>query len=171
MEREEAIVLIGMMGAGKTMVGRELARRMEWPLYETDVSLEARFGISIADFFAAHGEEEFRDAETAALREMPSRRAIVATGGGIVLRPENVKMLRQLGRVAYLEADEATLLQRLSLGNDATRPLLQGADRAGRLSLILREREALYRAAADFTVNTSEMSVADVAQKILQHAG
>ncbi|MEP6821272.1 MAG: shikimate kinase [Chthoniobacterales bacterium] len=171
MEGEEAIVLIGFMGAGKTSVGRELARRTLWPLYETDALVEARLDLSISDFFASHGEGEFRNAETEALREMQPRRAIVATGGGTVLRPENVEMLRGLGRVVYLEADEATLIQRLSSETESRRPLLQGSDLAGTLSRLLKEREPLYRTTANFTVDTSALSVAEVAEKILQHVG
>lgn len=169
MEREEAIVLIGFMGAGKTSVGHELARLTKWPLYETDVLVETRFDLSIADIFAFHGEEKFRDAESAVLRGLPTRRAVVATGGGIVRRAENVEMLQRLGGVVYLQADETSLLQRLSSDNKTNRPLLQKLDLASTLSRLLHEREPIYRATADFTVNTTGMSVRDIAQKIFEH--
>lgn len=168
-ERGEAIVLIGFMGAGKTTVGRALALLTNWPLYETDMTIEARFGLSIADFFAARGEGEFRVAESKALEEMPRDRAIVATGGGIVLRPENLAALKRLGPVIYLEADEKTLFTRVS--NGETRPLLKIADPRATLSRLLAEREPLYRAAADFTVNTTELTVPEVARAIMRFVG
>ncbi len=170
MERGDAIVLIGFMGAGKTTVGRELARLTAWPLYETDVIIEARFGCSTAEIFAAHGEAAFRAAETAALAEMPAGRAIVATGGGVVLRAENREMLTRLGVVIYLEADAVTLFARVANERE-TRPLLDTADSQTSLSVLLREREPLYRAAADLIVHTSGRRVAEVAQTIFQHVG
>ena len=165
-ERGEAIVLIGFMGAGKTTVGRELALLTEWPLYETDVTIAARFGFSIAEIFESLGEVEFRAAESEALAEMPAQRAIVTTGGGTVLKPENVTMLRRLGTVIYLETDEATLFDRVSNGTEE-RPLLESDNPRATLAGLLREREPVYRAAADFTVNTTELSPLEVAQAII----
>ncbi len=168
MERGHAIVLIGFMGAGKTSVGRELARLRPWPLHETDVMLEARFGCAIAEIFATRGEEEFRAAESEVLREMPTERAIVTTGGGIVLQPQNRETLRQLGAVFFLHADEATLFARVS-GETKTRPLLQTNDPRATFSRLLADREPLYRAIADHTVDTSQLSATEVAQTIVRH--
>ncbi len=123
----------------------------------------------IADFFAKHGEEKFRETESAVLREIAPRPAIVATGGGIVLRPANVEVLRRLGYVAYLKADEATLLQRVSLDSEAERPLLAAPDRAETIARFLQEREPLYRMTADFIVDTTALSIAAVAETILNH--
>ena len=167
---QRAIVLIGFMGAGKTTVGRELALLTGWPLQETDSMIPARAGVSIAEIFAARGEEAFRAAESEALAKLPTKRAIIATGGGIVLRPANVAMLKRLGTVVYLEADEATLLDRVSQDGES-RPLLQTDNPRAALARLLAGREPLYRAAADFTVNTTRLSAAEVAQTIVRYVG
>src|SRR5205814_2949867 len=108
--RGRAIVLIGFMGSGKSATGRALARKTGWALSDTDEIVTARFGKAIAEIFAEFGEEKFRDAETEALRQLSGvAPSIVVTGGGIVLRPENVDSLRRLGMIAHLEADEEIL--------------------------------------------------------------
>src|SRR6059058_6423281 len=102
---DNGIALIGFMGAGKSAVGRELSRRTGWPRYDTDEMIRAQFGISIPDIFARHGEPAFRDAETALLKKLRCGIAgIVVTGGGIVLREENVRLLRGMGRIIWLNA-------------------------------------------------------------------
>ncbi|MEO5720808.1 MAG: shikimate kinase [Chthoniobacterales bacterium] len=169
MRREEAIVLIGFMGAGKTSVGRELARLTEWPLFDTDDMIAANFGSSVAQVFETRGEEEFREAESRVLTRMPTRRAIVATGGGIVMRAENVSLLKRLGTVVYLEARESTLFERVS--SEETRPLLKTDDPRATLSRLLAQRAPLYQAAADFTVHTNELRAPEVAEAIIQHVG
>ncbi len=161
-------MLIGFMGAGKTTVGRELARLTTRPFYETDDAIAAAAEMSVDEFFAVRGEEQFRSAESEALIGAPTERAIIGTGGGIVLRPENVEALKGLGFVIYLEADEATLLARLC-GETEDRPLLQTDDLRATLTRLFRAREPLYRAAADCTVNTAGLSPTEVAQAILRH--
>ena len=105
-ERGNAIVLIGFMGAGKSSVGRTLARMTGLPRFDTDEMVAARFGLTIPEIFEVHGEQKFRDAETEALRELSDKRqAIVVTGGGIVLREENVALLRECGTIVYLAAE------------------------------------------------------------------
>ena len=167
---QRAIVLIGFMGAGKTTVGRELALLTGWPFHETDLIIAARAGVSIAEIFAARGEEEFRALESEALTKLPTKRTIIATGGGIVLQPENLPILKRLGTVIYLEADEATLLNRV-YQDDESRPLLQTDNPRATLPRLLSERESLYRAAADFTVSTTGLSAAEVAQTIVRYVG
>ena len=112
---DNAIALIGFMGAGKSAVGRELSRRTGWPRHDTDERIREQFGISIPDIFARHGEPAFRDAETALLKTLQRGLAgIVVTGGGIILREENVRILRGMGRIIWLDADEEILWQRAS---------------------------------------------------------
>src|SRR2546423_10610618 len=123
-ERGDAIVLIGFMAAGKSRVGRPLARMTSLPRYDTDELVASRFGLTVSEIFETQGEEAFREAETDALRELAGRRgAIITTGGGILLRPENAELVRGLGTVVHLAADEATLFRRIN--RRATRPLLR----------------------------------------------
>src|SRR2546421_5070961 len=123
-KRGDAIVLIGFMGAGKSSVGRTLARVTGLPRFDTDEMVAGRFSLSIPEIFEMHGEDKFRGAETEALRELFGKgQAIIVTGGGIVLRKENVGLLHELGTIFYLSADEGTLFARIS--RKPTRPLLQ----------------------------------------------
>ncbi len=170
MERGSAIVLIGFMGAGKSSVGLELSRLTDLPLYETDEAVAAEAGMAVQDFFEAHGEAFFRDAESAALRGMPSDGAIVSTGGGIVVRPENLELLQRLGFIVYLEADEAALVSRLR-DDTERRPLLRDDDISATVARLLREREPLYRTLADLTINTVHLQPDEIAQKITQYVG
>src|SRR2546421_13071902 len=113
--RHKSIVLIGMMGAGKSSVGRLLQRRTGLNRFDTDEIVSSKFGISIPEIFSTHGESGFRDAETEALRALVDKAAaIVVTGGGIVLRDENVDLLKQIGIVVWLEANAETLFERAS---------------------------------------------------------
>jgi shikimate kinase len=163
---DNAISLIGFMGAGKSAVGRELSRRIGWPRHDTDEIIREQFGISIPDVFARHGEPAFRDAETALLKTL--RRGIpgiVVTGGGIILRTQNVQLLRGMGRIVWLDADEQVLWQRVS--KHSTRPLLQTPDPRARFAELLREREPLYQSAADYRINTTSNSIAQVTDEII----
>lgn len=162
----KSIVLIGMMGAGKSSVGRCLQRRTGLARLDTDEMLAAEFGIPIAQIFATRGEEKFRDAETNALRKLaPDRPAIIVTGGGIVLRNENVGLLKRLGTVVWLTADEATLFERASRRND--RPLIQKENPRKVYSELFRQRGPLYAAAADIHVDTAAKTHDEVADEIL----
>jgi len=161
-----SIVLIGMMGAGKSSVGRALARRTGLIRFDTDEALTTQFGMSVTDIFAKHGEEKFRDAETELLHHLaPKRAAVITTGGGIVVRPENVARLKQLGTIVWLNANESILFERASRRN--TRPLLQNNSPRGTFSELFRQRLPLYRGAADFEVDTSKLDHDEVAEMIL----
>ncbi len=154
------------MGAGKSSVGRCLQRRTGLACLDIDERVAAEFGMLIPQIFEEHGEEKFRNAETELLRKLsPDRPAIIVTGGGIVLRKENVDLLKQLGTVVWLGADEATLFERASRRND--RPLLQRENPRAVFSKLFRERESLYAAAADLRVDTSTKTHDEVAETIL----
>jgi shikimate kinase len=162
----KSIVLIGMMGAGKSSVGRCLQQRTGLARLDTDEMVASQFGIPIAQIFEKHGEERFRIAETDVLRKLaPERPAIVVTGGGIVGNTENLDLLKQLGTVVWVTADEATLFERASRRND--RPLLQKENPRAVFSKLFRERESLYAAAADLRVDTSALTHDEVAETIL----
>lgn len=165
------LILIGPMGAGKSSIARRLAEITGRRAEDTDamVRREQR-GRPIADLFAREGEEFFRERESAALASLRERPAglVVATGGGIVLREGNRQLLRGLGCVVFLCADEETLFARVSR-NDK-RPLLRTADPRATLVALLRAREGIYRECAHFTVDTSARSHAQVASEVLQRA-
>ena len=166
MNAAKSIVLIGMMGAGKSSVGRALERRTGLSRLDTDEIVAAQFGTSITEIFAKQGEEKFRDAETETLRNLASDRAmIIVTGGGIILRPENVELLKRLGTIVWLNADERTLFERASRRN--TRPLLQKENPRPVFSELFAKRLPLYQAAADLEVDTSKLDHDEVAGKIL----
>ena len=155
-----------MMGAGKSSVGRALERRTGLSRLDTDEIVAAQFGMSITDIFAKHGEEDFRDAETKTLRNLAPRQAmIIVTGGGIILRPDNVGLLKRLGTIVWLKAEEQTLFERASRRN--TRPLLQKEDPRPVFSELFAKRLPLYQAAADLEVDTSKLDHEAVAEKIL----
>ena len=156
-----------MMGAGKSSVGRCLQRYTGLARFDTDEIVASKFGLSIAKIFAEHGEEGFREAETEALRKLASdRQAIIVTGGGIVLRDENVELLKRLGTVVCLEAREETLFERVSRKGD--RPLLQTENPRNTLAEMLRTRAPLYAKVADIRVDTSGLRHDDVANTILK---
>lgn len=165
-ERGDAIVLIGFMGAGKSSVGRDLASRLELPRYDTDEMISGRFRLSIADIFSRFGETSFRHAESEAIAQIPPERAVIVTGGGVVLRKVNVDALRRLGTVVYLQANEATLFARVS--RHPSRPLLQTDNPRATLAELLRTRELLYLQAADFSVDTSHLRHQEVSEAILR---
>jgi shikimate kinase len=164
--RGEAIVLIGFMGAGKSSVGRALARRTGLPLFDTDQLVSERLGLPITDIFAQRGEEAFRACETEALAGIPAQPAIVVTGGGIVLRPENVAAMQRLGTIVHLAADEETLFERAM--RRATRPLLKTSDPRATFAELLRVRAPFYASAADVAVDTTRLRHDQVATAIVE---
>jgi shikimate kinase len=165
--RGQSIVLIGFMGTGKSSTGRALGRKTGLPRFDTDEMVSARFGLPVTEFFARFGEEKFREAETETLRELLNKGpAVIVTGGGIVLRPDNVKLLRELGTLVCLEADEETLFRRIS--RRATRPLLQTENPRATMVELWRIREPLYREAADVRLDTSRLTHDEVADAILR---
>jgi shikimate kinase len=167
-ERGDAIVLIGFMGAGKSSIGRTLARMTSLPRFDTDEMVAARLGLTVLEIFESQGEEAFREAESEALEELAGKRgAIITTGGGILLRPENAVLVRQLGIVVHLEADEETLFRRIN--RRKTRPLLRTENPRATLTELLRVRTPLYRVAADIAVDTSLLTHDEVAKRILNH--
>jgi shikimate kinase len=167
---EQSIVLIGMMGAGKSCVGACLGRRTGLSLVDTDEIVAAKFGMSIPEIFAEHGENKFREAEAEALRRMRTEeQTIIITGGGIVLRKENVEILRSQGVIVWLDADEETLFARAS--RKEGRPLLQTKNPRKSFSKVLRARKPLYANIADIRVDASVLTDEEVAVAILAKLG
>jgi shikimate kinase len=161
-----SIVLVGMMGAGKSAVGRCLHRRTGLVLLEIDDIVASKFGMSIPEIFAGHGEKTFREAETEAVCSLPTaEQKIIVTGGGIVLRDENVEILRRHGVIVWLDGDEETLFARAS--RQRNRPLLQTTNPRKSFSQILGARRPLYANTADIRVDTSVLTDEEVAVAIL----
>jgi shikimate kinase len=158
------IVLVGFMGTGKTAVGQRLASHLGWEFVDTDEQIAAG-GRSIAEIFATEGEAAFRERETAALRSLSGRRsAVIATGGGIMGREENVKLLQALGSLVCLTARPETILERTRPWED--RPLLATAvSPADVVGQLLRDRAARY-ALAEHTIDTSDLTVEQVVETI-----
>lgn len=155
-----------MMGAGKSSVGRCLHRRTGLALHDTDEIVASKFGMSIPEIFAEYGEKTFREAETEALRRMRTEgQTIIITGGGIVLRKENVEILKRLGVIVWLDGDEETLFARAS--RKRNRPLLQTKNPRRTFSQILGSRRPLYANIADIPVDTSVLTDEEVAVAIL----
>ena len=153
------------MGTGKSSVGRRLAEATGWPRYDTDAMIATALGMRITDIFARLGQERFRAEESAILEKLDAdEQAIIVTGGGAILRPENVPRLKALGTVVCLTADLATLVERL--GRRSHRPLLQTENPVETVEKLLEEREPLYRSAADITVDTTALSHDEVARSI-----
>jgi shikimate kinase len=160
------VALVGMPGCGKSTVGRQLARALGWHFVDTDHEIESRIGGSVRAYFEAHGEASFRDLEQRVVAEVvQGERTVIATGGGVVLRPANREALRAHCRVFYIRSTPEELFRRLR--HDTQRPLLQVADPLRRLRELFRERDPLYRRTAHFTVEAARPSVAGLLNMIL----
>ncbi len=160
------IFLVGLMGAGKTTVGRALAQRTRLRFVDSDHEIEAREGCSIAELFARDGEAHFRDLEAQVIDELTQRDGIVlATGGGAVLRESSRRALRERGTVVYLRASPEELAHRTR--HDRSRPLLQTGDPRARLRELYRQRDPLYRQVAHFIIETGRPSPGLLAQLVL----
>jgi shikimate kinase len=164
------LYLIGPRGSGKTTVGRLLAERLGYQFADADIELEARAGKSIADIFAAEGEEGFRRREAALVAELAGLdRHVIPCGGGVVLRPENRALLRTTGFCIWLTGEPATFYARLE-SDPATacrRPALTELSEAAEMERIVREREPLYREVAHLTVATDGVSPEYIVSTIL----
>ena len=165
-----SVVLIGMMGAGKSSVGWCLRRRTGLALHDTDEVVASKFGISIPEIFAEHGEKKFRQAETEALQSLPTtEQTIIVTGGGIVLRESNIEILRRLGAIVWLDGNEEALFARAS--RKRNRPLLQTENPRKTFAQILGARRPLYAKIADIRIATSVLTDEEVAVAILTKLG
>ena len=152
------IFFVGLMGAGKTTVGRSLAKNLGLDFYDTDQEIEKRTGVRVPIIFEMEGEEGFRKREAQAIREVTSEQNIVlATGGGAVLLPENRQALSSQGTVIYLHANPTELWHRTKGGEG--RPLLRNGDAKKILENLYAIRDPLYREIADHVIETGKPSV------------
>ena len=159
------IYLIGMMGSGKTMTGKILAGLLDGSFVDLDAEIQAKEGCPIPEIFARSGEPYFRDVESSVLGHFAKQNGqVIATGGGIVLREENVRLMKETGNVVWLKASAESLWQRVQYSKD--RPLLNKPDPFGTLRQILNDRVSLYENACHWFVATDGKIGEDVANEI-----
>jgi shikimate kinase len=165
-DKNANLILVGMMGAGKTTVGRLLARRLKLDFHDSDEEIERRCGVRIPVIFDIEGEAGFRARETQAIAALCSLHGVViATGGGAVLAEENRKLLAAHGTVVYLHARPGHLWQRVR--HDRNRPLLATPDPQRKLEELYAVRDPLYREIADIVMDTGKQSVQTLAKDLL----
>ena len=165
-----SLFLVGMMGAGKTTVGRLLARRLALRFVDSDHEIERRCGVKVPLIFDIEGETGFRTRETQLLTELTALEGIVlATGGGAVLAEDNRRCLTSRGTVIYLCAKPEDLYERVR--QDRNRPLLATPDPLGRLRELHAQRDTLYRSVADLVVDTGRQSVRSLAHSLIDELG
>ena len=166
MQEIDNIILVGPMGAGKTTIGRQLAKKLSKEFYDSDHEIEKHTGADVSLIFELEGEEGFRKRESQLLKELVSNKNIVlSTGGGAVLDPENRKLLSDNGIIIYLKSTAEKLYRRIA--DDKRRPLIQTDDRLNKIKKILEEREPLYQSLANEIIETKELSIKQITQKIL----
>ncbi|MBU6236005.1 MAG: shikimate kinase [Alphaproteobacteria bacterium] len=160
------VVMIGMMGAGKTHIGRLLGQRLGIPFTDSDAVIEAAIGCRIADYFASHGEPAFREREYEAFESLLAGPAIViGAGGGAVTNPKTLELLKAKAIPVWLQAATSELVRRCA-GSDA-RPLLNNGDPTTILDGLLQKRGSLYQEAAAFMVRSDEGRDTDVVDRII----
>ena len=165
-KNKQKIFLIGLMGSGKTTIGKIVAKKLQLIFMDSDVLIEEKTGVKVPLIFEYEGEEGFRKREASTLTELAIKNDIVlATGGGIVLLEENRKLLVESGWVFYLKAHTDELARRLA--NDKSRPLLQHVDVKEKLNELLASREALYESCADYIIQTKNKRAVDIADEII----
>lgn len=162
------IILIGFMGAGKTTVGKVLAKKLGCRLLDTDQLIEQKHGMSVQDIFRNQGEETFRRLETETLKELGQEDSdwVLSVGGGLPVRNENRALLRQMGTVVFLRVQPDTVLFRLK--DDTSRPLLQGSDVKERVSTLMNQRIPLYQEAARVAVDVDGKTPEEIGTEILE---
>ena len=159
------IIITGFMGTGKSVVAKELARKLKMEYIDTDQVIEGRQGLTIADIFAGHGENIFREQENKLVKELSQKENIViATGGETLLSSDNARMLGQTGEIVCLYADSRTIYNRVKRKND--RPLLKRENVLNEINRLLKERKKAYN---NFTIkiDTANLSVQEVVDKII----
>jgi shikimate kinase len=167
MQDSRNIFLVGLMGAGKTTVARQLARRLGKTFYDTDHEIERRTGVRVQVIFEIEGEPGFRAREAQMVDSLTALQDVVlGTGGGVVLKPENRALLASRGFVIYLRAQPRDLYQRTR--HDKSRPLLATDDPLAKLEELQRVRDPLYREVADLIVDTGRQSVGALVDQLLK---
>jgi shikimate kinase len=160
------VLLVGMMGSGKSVVGRLVASRLGWPYFDSDEQIEQTTGCTVAEIFRHRGEAAFRAEEAQVLAVAMTREGplVVSVAGGAVLSADNRRLMRPAGVIVWLRADVATLSRRVVLGDH--RPLLEG-DRLQRLTALYHERRPHYEELAEVVIDVDGLTPADVAERVI----
>ncbi len=156
--------LIGMMGSGKSVAGRRLAERLGQDFFDTDSIVEHLAGRTIEALWSEEGEESFRRLESMCVTRLADEAGVVSTGGGVVLRSENVDTMKSSGPVVWLRASAETLIRRL--GNGRNRPLLAGGDLDRRVRELVEQRSGSYTNAATLILDTDELTIEQVVDAV-----
>lgn len=161
------IYLIGMMGSGKSTIGQLLADRLNMPWYDVDVVIEKK-GMTIPEIFDKYGEAEFRRIETQVTKDLSEKeRAVVSTGGGVVLNEKNITIMKTSGRVVYLETSKEKLIKNLENGR-SNRPLIQDGSLEVKIDNLLNRRGKKYEDSADLIIKTDAYSPSEIADQIIK---
>ena len=167
MKKYKNIYLIGLMGSGKTTLGKILSKKLDKIFYDSDQVIEEKLGVDVSMIFEYEGEEGFREREKDILLELVSKKNIVlATGGGIILSKSNRDLLSENGIVIYLKSNQKDLILRTK--NDKTRPLLKNGNIELIIKKLCKEREPLYEEIADFEIMTKNKRVHEVVNEIIR---
>lgn len=167
-ESMKNIVLVGFMGTGKTSAGRIAARWLNYQFVDTDELIEKATGLTVSQIFQKYGEIRFRSEESLVVRKLASQEnMVIATGGGLVINPENVRLLKENSVFILLTANSAVILERVSRRN--TRPLLAKSKTIETIEKLYAGRREYYEACSDYTVDTSNLSLDEAAGKIIHY--
>ena len=159
------IFLIGLMGSGKTTIGKLLSKRLDKLFFDSDQVIEERLGVKVPLIFEYEGEKGFRERESNVLKDLVAKKNIIlATGGGVILSSKNRELLSSKGVVIYLKADYENLAKRME--NDKSRPLLQGTEIIPTLKKLFKTRDPLYTSIADYEVNTKNKKAYQIEKEI-----
>lgn len=160
------VILIGFMGSGKSTIGRILAQKLKFQWLDMDIEIEKGEQKTIQEIFDEKGEAYFRDLETDYLKQLTQQNnKVISTGGGIVLKEENIALLKEIGTVVFLHADSAQIIENLK--DDTKRPLLKGDNVEEKIMRLLDERESNYLSAANIIIQTTGKSMDHVVEEII----
>ena len=161
------ISLIGFMGSGKTSTGKILADRLNFLFIDLDNIIELILNMPISDIFEKHGEEYFRNTETNSIKKIYiNKNCVFACGGGVIVRHENIEIIKKNSTVIFLHVSPAVVFERLK--NENNRPLLKAPNRLNVILSLMEKRDFLYRSASEFTVDTDFKNPEEAADEILQ---
>lgn len=160
------IILIGFMGSGKSSVGKKLAEKLGIDWLDMDTEISEKEGKSISEIFEEHNEDYFRDLETKYLYKIINiKNVVLSTGGGVVLKKENIDLLKNIGTVIFLHADSEQLMEQLKDSTD--RPLLKGENVEDKIKSMLEQRDTIYVGAADIIIQTTGKTIENVVEEII----